>query len=83
MKKGTVKFKGAADDKNTYLLATDGNIVRVFRNFKGDENKCDGVPSGWYKEQVWGLTSLCIDGGTYWYVYPTAEAWEELETFLK
>lgn len=82
MKISNVVFKGN-DNSNTYQLALDFNggkaIVKVLRNFKGDEARQDGIPSGWYLEDVVDQTSLCIDGGQKWFVYPTKAAWEDLK----
>lgn len=79
MKKGTVIFKGDANSLNTYFLAIDElNNVWVYRNFKGDTDNCDRVPSGWRLESVVGATSLAIDFGQNWIVYPTEEAWAEI-----
>lgn len=79
MKKGTVIFKGDANDLNTYFLAIDErNIVWVYRNFKGDTNRCDRVPSGWRLEDVNNTPMLYIDGGQNWFVKPILEAWAEI-----
>lgn len=82
MKKGTVLFNGSGNNKNTYQLAIDQykgkDVVKVLRNFKGDVNNQDGVPSGWYLEDVINSESLCIDGGQNWNVFPTQQAWDEL-----
>ena len=79
MKKGTVIFKGDANSLNTYFLAIDErNIVWVYRNFKGDTNNCDRVPSGWRLEDVNNAPTLYIDGGQNWFVKPTPESWAEI-----
>ena len=64
---------------NTYFLAIDErNIVWVYRNFKGDTNRCDRVPSGWRLEDVNSAPKLYIDGGQNWFVKPIPEAWAEI-----
>lgn len=84
MKIGTQLFKGDANDSNTYLLAiSDDNAVYVYRNFKGDPECRDCVASGWGLERVVNFPSLVIDGGQNWKVYPTKEAWTEIQTLAK
>lgn len=89
MKISQVIFKGDKESQNTYQLAleqsqydTTRQIVIVLRNFKGDVNNQDRVPSGWYFSNVYGLEKLCIDGGTNWFVFPTKEAWADLLTLV-
>lgn len=91
MKKGTITFNGSPDSLHTYQLALDTyksvfadstcngiTTVVVLRNWNGDDQKQDQVPSGWFFANVFNNSSLCIDGGSEWYVYPTKEAWDEL-----
>lgn len=82
MIRGTVKFFGGKDDKNTYQLEVENGRLYVIRNFRGDEKEQDRFP-GWFLERVFGLPCLCIDGGTDWFVYPSKEAYDEIKQMVQ
>lgn len=75
-------FKGSADDSNTYQLAYDNGTIYIIRNFAGDTGHSDQIGSGWHYEQVINKPALCIDFGQKWFVYPTAEAWEDIDCYI-
>lgn len=84
MKKGTVLFQGDANDSNSYLFAIgENNEVYVLRNFQGHQDCQDLIPSGWNLETVINFPELVIDGGQDWKVYPSKEAWAEIQTLVK
>lgn len=83
MVRGTVKFFGDKDDKNTYQFEVENGCLYVTRNFMGDEKNKDRVPSGWPLENALGHPNLCIDGGTDWFVYPTKEAYDEIKQLVQ
>lgn len=83
MIRGTVKFFGDKDDKNTYQFEVENGCLYVIRNFMGDEKNKDRVPSGWPLENALGHPYLCIDGGTDWFVYPTKEAYDEIKQLVQ
>lgn len=83
MIRGTVKFFGDKDDKNTYQFEVENGCLYVIRNFRGDEREQDRIASGWRLENALGAPSLCIDGGTNWFVYPTVEAYDEIKCMMQ
>lgn len=82
MARGTVKFFGDKDDKNTYQFEVENGCLYVIRNFRGNEMEKDRVASGWPLANAFGHPSLCIDGGTDWFVYPTKESYDEIKQMM-
>jgi hypothetical protein len=80
----SVPFEGGNHDYRLTVKESESGSISIWveRNF----NRCgewDGVPSGWLAENVKNLQALCIDYGQNWNVYPTKEAWESIQQFIK